>query len=130
VKDRTRPKEKQMTLEQLRRRLRRARGRRLAASTGRLDLCGNCGEAFVCPITWSESGPADWWLLLRCGSCGKSREVLASNAAVAEYDSRLDVGMQEINLAAERLAREALAAEADRFRIALGRNLLTADDFR
>ena len=101
-----------MSLAQLRRRLRRARGRRLAASTGRLDLCGACGEPFVCPVTWNESGAAAWWLLLRCGSCGTSREVLASNAAVAEYDSQLDDGMQAINAVAERLAHEVLAAEA------------------
>jgi hypothetical protein len=119
-----------MNISGLRRRLRRAHGRRLAASSGRLDLCGACGESFVCPVTWSESGPADWWLLLRCGSCGTSREVLASNAAVAKYDSQLDNGMQEINSAAERLARSALAAEADTLGIALARNLLTADDFR
>jgi hypothetical protein len=119
-----------MTLDQFRRRLRRARGRRLAATSGRLDLCGGCGESFVVPVTWSESGPADWWLLLRCGSCGRSREVLASNIAVAKYDSHLDDGMQEINAAAERLAREALAAEADTLGRALQQDLLTADDFR
>jgi hypothetical protein len=119
-----------MKFTQLRRRLRRARGRRLAASTGRLDLCGACGEAFVCPVSWSESGPADWWLLLRCGSCGVNREVLASNATVARYDNQLDEGMQEINFAAERLARAAMAAEADTLSVALERNLLTADDFR
>jgi len=119
-----------MTFAQLRRRLHRARGRRLAASTGRLDLCGACGEPFVCPLTWSEKGPADWWLLLRCGACGSSREVVATNAAVAEYDSQLDEGMQEINAAAERFAREALAAEADALGTALGMDLLGADDFR
>jgi transcription elongation factor Elf1 len=119
-----------MTISGLRRSLRRARGRRLAASSGRLDLCGACGEAFVCPVTWSESGPGDWWLVLRCGSCGKSREVVASNAAVAAYDSLLDDGMREINIAAERLAREAIAAEADTLGAALARGLLTADDFR
>jgi hypothetical protein len=119
-----------MTLSGLQRRLRRARGRRLAATTGRLDLCGACGEGFVCPVTWSESGPADWWLLLRCGSCGSSREVVASNAAVAEYDSQLDDGMQQINAAAEQLAREALAAQADALGTALDMDLLGADDFR
>ena len=119
-----------MTLHQFRRRLRRARGRRLAASTGRLDLCGACGEPFVCPVTWSESGPADWWLLLRCGSCESSREVVATNAAVAEYDGQLDDGMQAINAAAEQLARQALAAEADALGTALGLDLLDADDFR
>jgi hypothetical protein len=119
-----------MALSRLRRRLRRARGRRIAASTGRLDLCSACGEGFVVPVTWSESGPAAWLLLLRCGACGTSREVLASNAAVAEYDCRLDEGMRDINAAAERLARDALAAEADAFSAALERDLLTADDFR
>ena len=68
--------------------------------------------------------------MLRCGSCGTSREVLASNAAVAEYDGQLDHGMRDINAAAEQLAREALAAEADTLGAALRRDLLTADDFR
>jgi len=119
-----------MMFDHLLRRLRRARGRRLAASTGRLDLCGACGESFVCPVTWSEQGPADWWLRLRCGSCGVSREVIASNAAVAAYDNHLGEGMQEINEAAERVAREALAAEADALGTALDMDLLGADDFR
>jgi hypothetical protein len=119
-----------MKFAHFRRRLRRARGRQLAASTGRLDLCGACGEPFVCPVTWSEHGPADWWLRLRCGECGASREVVASNAMVAEYDSQLDEGMREINAEAERLAREALAAEADALGTALGLDLLGADDFR
>jgi hypothetical protein len=119
-----------MNLAQLRRRLRRARGRQLAASTGRLDLCGACGEPFVCPVRWSERGPADWWLLLRCGECGSSREVVASNATVAEYDNQLDEGMRVINATAERLARDALEAEADVLGTALGLDLLDADDFR
>jgi hypothetical protein len=119
-----------MKFAEIRRRLRRAHGRRIAANTGRLDMCGACGESFVCPVTWSERGPGDWWLLLRCGACGASREVIASNAAVAEYDHQLDEGMRVINAAAERLAREALAAEADAFGTALDLDLLGADDFR
>jgi hypothetical protein len=119
-----------MALSELRRRLRRVRGRRLAASTGRLDLCTECGEDFVCPVTWSEAGPSAWWLLLRCGACGAAREVTASNAAVSRYDSQLDEKMAEINRVAERLSREALAAEADALGVALRRDLLGADDFR
>ena len=82
------------------------------------------------PVTWSESGPADWWLVLRCGSCGESRDVVASNAAVADYDRQLDEGMTVINAVAERLGREVLAAEADSFATALQLGLLGADDFR
>jgi hypothetical protein len=119
-----------MSLSRLRRRLRRARGRCLATGTGRLDLCGACGEAFVFPVTWAESGPDDWWLLLRCGGCGTSRDVVATNAEVAEYDSLLDEGMAQINAYADQLEREALAAEADTLAAALERDLLGADDFR
>jgi len=55
---------------------------------------------------------------------------VATNAAVAEYDGQLDDGMQAINAAAEQLARQALAAEADALGTALGLDLLDADDFR
>jgi hypothetical protein len=119
-----------MSFAQLRRRLRRTRHRRIAASTGRLDLCAQCGEGFVCPVTWAESGPADWWIVLRCGGCGASREVVASNAAVAAYDIRLDEDMSAINSAADRLQHELLSAEADTLAAAFQRDLLTADDFR
>jgi hypothetical protein len=119
-----------MTLSRLRRRLRLARGRRLAVRDGHLDICIDCGEPFVYPVTWSESGPADWALLLRCGSCGASRDIVASNAAVADYDRQLDEGMTAINAAAERLGHEALAAEADSFATALQLDLIAADDFR
>jgi hypothetical protein len=119
-----------MALSDLRRRLLRSRARRLAATTGRLDLCAECGADYVCPVTWSESGPAHWWLHLRCGECGASREVVATNAAVTRYDSHLDEGMTAINREADRLSREALAAEADALGAALERNLLGADDFR
>ena len=49
---------------------------------------------------------------------------------MAEYDSQLDEGMSAINRAADRLSREALAAEADTLGAALRRDLLGADDFR
>jgi hypothetical protein len=118
-----------MSFARLLSRLRRARRRRLHEAQ-RLNLCRDCGERFVYPVTWSESGPADWWLLLRCGSCGASRDVIASNAAVDEYDRQLDEEMAVINAAADRLEREALAAEADNFATALELDLLGADDFR
>jgi transcription elongation factor Elf1 len=118
-----------MSFARLMSRLRRSRVRRLDAAQ-RLNLCRDCGETFVYPVTWSESGPADWWLLLRCGGCGASRDVVASNAAVDAYDRQLDEEMAVINAAAERMEREVLAAEADNFATALELDLLGADDFR
>jgi len=96
----------------------------------RLDLCSECGEGFVYPVSWTESGPADWLLHLRCGACGESRDVVANNYAVEEFDRQLDGEMEMIEAAADRLARESLLAEADTFGAALRLDLLTVDDFR
>ena len=96
----------------------------------RLERCPRCGEEFVYPVTWTESGPADWWLLLRCGACGEWRDVIASNQAVEAFDLLLDEQVHVIRTAAERLARESLSAQADTLGAALRLDLLTADDFR
>jgi uncharacterized Zn finger protein len=96
----------------------------------RLERCPRCGEEFVYPVTWTESGPADWWLLLRCGACGSWRDVIANNYAVAAFDHVLDEHMRVIRTAAERIARESLAAQAEALGAALRLDLLTADDFR
>jgi len=84
----------------------------------------------VHPITWTESGPGGWWLLLRCGQCGVRRDVIASNLAVAEFDRVLDEELERIKSEVDRLERESLQALADRFGTALRMDLLTADDFR
>jgi hypothetical protein len=110
--------------------LRRGGGRRRASIAANLHVCPSCGEAFVYPVTWAESGPTGWWLLLRCGGCGSWRDVVASNLAVEAFDRTLDEAMNAIRRAAERLARESLAAQAETLAAALRLDLLTADDFR
>jgi hypothetical protein len=117
-------------MSRLRRWLRSRRGLQRAGSGYELHSCSDCGKAFAYPVTWTESGPADWWLLLRCGSCGAWRDVVASNPVVAEYDRILDEDVDRIRCAAERLERESLMAEADTLGAALRLDLLTADDFR
>ena len=117
-------------MSRLRRWLRSRRGLQRAAGGNDLHRCSDCGEGFAYPVTWTESGPADWWLLLRCGSCGTWRDVVASNPVVAEFDRLLDEDLDTIRDTADRLEREWLMAEADTFGAALRLDLLTADDFR
>jgi hypothetical protein len=129
----TGPRPKDSLLEAIarfRRRLRRSRARKGTGGTGRLDVCLECGEAFVYPVTWGESGPADWWLHLRCGSCGARRDVVVSNHAVALFDHALDEAAATMRRSADRLSRESLAEEAETLGAALRLDLLSADDFR
>ena len=110
--------------------MRRQGALRRASAGTQLQLCRECGDDFVHPVTWTESGPNAWWLLLRCGACGSWRDVVASNTSVAAFDRVLDEGSAEIELAADRLGRESLRAEADAFGAALDLDLIGADDFR
>ena len=116
-------------MSRFRRWLRRS-GLHDAGTAKRLDLCSECGQGFVYPVSWTESGPADWWLHLRCGACGASRDVVASNYAVEAFDRVLDGEMEMIEAAAQRLERESFLAEAETLRTALRLDLLSADDFR
>jgi hypothetical protein len=95
-----------------------------------LHLCPACGEGFVNPVTWTESGACDWWVLLRCGGCGAWRDVVADNHAVDAFDRVLDEGISSIEEELWRLEREQLAAEAEVFAAALRLDLLDAEDFR
>jgi hypothetical protein len=117
-------------MSRFRRWLDRSGGRPAPETDTRLDLCFECGEGFVYPFDWGESGPADWWLHLRCGACGTCREVVASNCAVEAFDRQLDGEMDAIEAAAWRLERESFLAQADTFGTALRLDLLSADDFR
>jgi hypothetical protein len=117
-------------MSRLRRWLNPFRRRDRADAATRLDVCLGCGEGFVYPVSWSESGHADWWLLLRCGGCGTWRDVVASNTAVEAFDRQLDEEMDMIQAAAERLERQSFSDEADAFGTALRLDLLSADDFR
>lgn len=117
-------------MSRFRRWLRRHEARRRASAGTQLQLCRECGEDFVHPVTWTESGPNAWWLLLRCGGCGSWRDVVASNMAVAAFDRALDEMSAMIESAADRLGRESLRAQADALGAALELDLIGADDFR
>jgi hypothetical protein len=94
-----------------------------------LHLCRECGEDFVYPVAWTESGADSWLLLLRCGGCDAWRDVIASNEVVAAFDRALDEGIELIRAEADRLEREWLAAHTDVFARALHLDLLGAEDF-
>jgi hypothetical protein len=84
----------------------------------------------VHPVTWTEWGREAWLVFLRCGGCGRSRDVVATNAEVALFDRMLDRDMELMAETADRLELECFSAQAETFRAALRLDLLSADDFR
>ena len=54
-----------------------------------LEICPVCGRDFVQPVCWEPDGEAAWWMFLRCGECGISREVAVSNADADRFERAL-----------------------------------------
>jgi hypothetical protein len=94
-----------------------------------LSDCRECGADFVHPVEWSPNDGGTWWMLLRCGACGSSREEIVPDEVAERYDRELDMAEHRMRLAAERLSRELLEEQADRFATALELDLIGAEDF-
>jgi DNA-binding response OmpR family regulator len=91
--------------------------------------CTACGADFVHPVEWSPNDTPTWWILLRCGACGATREATVPDAEAERYDQELDRAEHLMRRAAERLSRERLAEQADSFATALELDLIGAEDF-
>jgi hypothetical protein len=84
--------------------------RRHDSSTGLTD-CPLCQSDFVVPIDWEPVGEDGWWIFLRCGECGISRDVTVSDEVAQRYDGELQLSAAPIARAANRLESERVAAE-------------------
>jgi hypothetical protein len=94
-----------------------------------LSDCSDCGADFVYPVEWSPNDGGTWWMVLRCGACGASREATVPDDEAERYDRELDLAEHSIRLAADRLSKELLEEQADRFATALELDLIGAEDF-
>ena len=94
-----------------------------------LTICRSCGADCVIPTEWMQQPDSNWWMYLRCGSCGASREVVVPDSAAQRHDADLDRGMHEIAAALERLERGQRAEQADALATALRLDLLAGTDF-
>jgi hypothetical protein len=91
--------------------------------------CTSCGADYVHPVEWSPHDGESWWMLLRCGACGASREETVSDVEAELYDRELDRAEYRMLRAADRLSQERLAEQAKSFVTALELDLIGAEDF-
>jgi hypothetical protein len=94
-----------------------------------LTDCSECGGDFVHPVEWSPTDGGTWWMLLRCGACGTSREETVPDGEAERYDQELDLAEYRMRRAADKLAEELLEEQADSFATALRLDLIGAEDF-
>ena len=94
-----------------------------------LEICPVCERDFVQPVSWEPAGDAAWWMFLRCGECGMSREVAVSNAEADRFERALHARASVLADQARTLEEERLSAEIDAFVIALDNDLIDADFF-
>ena len=94
-----------------------------------LTDCSECGGDFVHPVEWSPTDGGTWWMLLRCGACGTSREETVPDGEAERYDQELDLAEYRMRRAADKLAEERLEEQADSFATALRLDLIGAEDF-
>jgi hypothetical protein len=91
--------------------------------------CTSCGADYVYPVEWSPHDEESWWMLLRCGACGASREETVSDQEAEIYDRELDRAEHRMRREADRLSRERLVEQAESFATALELDLIGAEDF-
>jgi hypothetical protein len=91
--------------------------------------CTACGADFVHPVEWRPHDDRHWWMLLRCGACGATREETVPDPVAEIYDRELDRAERGIRRAADRLSNERLADQAEAFATALKLDLIGAEDF-
>jgi hypothetical protein len=94
-----------------------------------LSDCSECGADFVHPVEWSPKDGDTWWMLLRCGACGASREETVRDEEAERYDDELDMAEYRMRRAADRLSKELLEQQADTFATALRLDLIGVEDF-
>jgi hypothetical protein len=98
------------------------------ASAG-LETCLVCGRDFVQPVSWEPDGPERWWMFLRCGECGVSREVVVSNDEAGRFEAALHARAKLVARAVRELEEERISSEVADFVTALEHDLIVPADF-
>lgn len=95
----------------------------------RLEACPCCASELVFPLDWSESDEGGWYLELRCPECEWRGDGHFSQGDVEAYDRALARGSDAIISTLERLGRERMREDIERFVDALENDHILPCDF-
>ena len=95
-----------------------------------LENCQVCGADYVNPVDWEPlEGDHGWWMLLRCGQCGTYREVTVDDEVAERFDTELNRRADILARALQKIERQEMAADVEKFIGALRYGLIEAADF-
>jgi hypothetical protein len=106
-----------------------AREHRADPTTEPLHVCFYCAGELVHPVDWSEAGPSQWRILLRCPECEATREGVFDQDAVERLDDELDRATGALLSDLQRVTHANMAEEIDLFVRALEADLIAPSDF-
>jgi hypothetical protein len=107
----------------------RPQGPKAGSPSDQLHVCFHCTGALVYPLDWSEAGPRQWRLLLRCPECESRREGVFEQAVVEHLDDELDRAASALLGDLRRMTHANMAEEIEFFIRALDADLIDPSDF-
>ena len=94
-----------------------------------LEVCPCCQATLVYPIDWREAESDRWELELRCPACEWRDRSTFDQEAVERFDDVLNAATDSLIDTLERVSRDNLRAEIDRFVEALEHDHILPFDF-
>jgi hypothetical protein len=94
-----------------------------------LHVCFHCAGGLVYPLDWSEEGPRQWRILLRCPDCESTREGVFEQAVVERLDDELDRAASALLSDLRRMTHANMSDEIEFFIRALDADLIDPGDF-
>ena len=99
------------------------------ASPADLHVCFHCAGELAYPLDWSEEGPRQWRIVLRCPDCESRREGVFEQAVVERLDDELDRAAGALLGDLRRLTHANMSEEIEFFIRALDADLIVPSDF-
>jgi len=95
-----------------------------------LHVCPACGSGLVQPTSWEqEANRSRWRVWRRCPECEWTGASVHNELEVDVFDEHLDFGSHELANELRALEHANMREMVDAFIIALGNDLISADDF-
>jgi hypothetical protein len=95
----------------------------------RIELCPSCAGSRVHPVDWREVDESRWELRVRCPDCRWRATGVFEQFEVERYDEVLASETDRLIAELDRVTRENMADQLERFRNALEQDAILPMDF-